>query len=83
MRIFLSAVLLSAPLALTAMSATPASADQMIQELRSTWDQPATGAETTATPATQQTAQPETTRRHRVAGSHYEREHLKASQVHG
>jgi hypothetical protein len=82
MRVFLSAILLSAPIALAAV---PASADQMIQELRSTQTQPATGAESTAAPATEQAAQPvsQATRRHRVAGSHYEREHLKTSQVHG
>ena len=89
MRTFIGAILLSSPLALLALSAAPASADQMIQELRSTQTQPsATGEDQpTSTPTAEspEAAQPasQAARRHHVAGSHYDRERLKQSQTHG
>ena len=90
MRTIFGAILLSSPIALLALTVTPASADQMIQELRSTATQPA-AADTDTNPSTaaptvehREAATPasQAVRRHRVAGSHYDREHSK-QQVHG
>ena len=88
MRALFGAILLSSPIALLALSATPASADQMIQELRSTATQPAAAAAdsdpSTAAPTVEhRAAATQAVRRHRVAGSHYDRERLKQSSIHG
>lgn len=88
MRILVGAVLLASPLLMSSIAATPASADQMIQELRSTWAQSHAAADPSAeTPAVEQRAEPgresQAAKRHRVAGSTYRREHTSESSVHG
>lgn len=87
MRFVLSAVLLCSPLALGAIAATPASADSAIGELRATEAPPLNATPTTTAPETGTAGttdrMPQAVRRHHVAGSHYEREHLRRSQIHG
>ena len=88
MRILMGAALLASPLLLSSILATPASADQMIQELRSTWAQPAASdANADAAPAAEQRADtPQAApaaKRHHVAGSTYRREHATPTSTHG
>ena len=90
MRVFLSAMFLTVPVALLPVASTSALADSAIQEMQSTEGPPAAPASEpapTATPTngdrgTSERAE-QATHRHRVAGTHYERERLRQSQVHG
>ena len=90
MRVFLSAMFLTVPIALLPVAITPALADSAIQEMQSTEGSsgaPASELAPTTTPTNNNRGTSEraeqATHRHRVAGSHYEREHLRQSQVHG
>ena len=76
MRLFIAPILCASSLLLVPALANPAAADQMIQELRSTWAQPGAAAGSPATSADEQpvAAQRTTpTARRRKASGRYSR----------
>ena len=87
MRVLLGAVLLCSPVALAPLATTSALADSAIGELQSTETKPASAIPTVSSPAPENRTTTDDTarsvRRHKVAGSHYERERLRQSQTNG